>query len=217
MPETDEDRFLSRREADTLVEARLTAHRREHEQSAEAIGLALEAAQDKQDLHNVAHDAAHEAHEEKHNAEAEAVKTALAAVARERTIHADAHERDHVAHQREHSLANLAIDKAETANDKRFAGTNAYREQINDMVRNLASRESVDTLNKEIDRRFEEQRKDTERRHEEMRNAIAMLERTDVKAEGKGLGQSAVIAYIVAGVSILGSLVVLSNLMTGTP
>lgn len=212
-PERASSGYLTRRETELLFESgavasaeRLADHRREHDDEANALDKALAAEKALRDAHDVAHDAAHESHEEKHVAEGEAVKTALVAVAKERSIHAEAHERDHVGHQREHTLANLAIDKAEAATDKRFSGANAYREQISDMVRNLASRESVDVFVKEVDRRFED-----------MRVSIRALETTDVKAEGKGLGQSAVIAYIVAGVSIIGSLVVLSNLLVGTP
>jgi len=97
----------------------------------------------------------------------------------------------------------MAIGKAEQANDKRFESANAFREQINDILRAVATKEALEALQKEIDRRFED-----------TRLSIRTLETTDVKAEGKGIGQSALIAYIVAGVSILGSLVVLSNLLT---
>jgi len=191
MPE-DPNGYLTRREAELLVEStaaaaaeRLATHRRE------------------QDAHDVTHDKAHEAHEEKHKGENEAIKTALSAVARERDIHAAAHEKEHEGHQRMHGLNNLAIDKAEQATDKRFISSNGWREQLDGMVRQTATKESIESHVKEIDRRFED-----------VRLSLRALETTDVKAEGKGLGQSAVIAYIVAGVSILGSLVVLMNLVT---
>ncbi len=226
--ELDEDRFLTRREADVLfaqntlrAEERSEAHRREHEQVADAIDKALAAEKAQNDQHKDAHDKAHVSHEEKHKSEAEAVRTALAAVARERNIHAEAHDREHLGHQREHGLNNLAIDKAESANDKRFSSTNAYREQINEMIRQLAPKETLDVFIKEVDRRFEDARKDTERRHEELRHAITTLERTDVKAEGKGIGQGAMVAYIVTAVglvgTILGILIVASNLLTTAP
>ncbi len=215
MPEPDRDsnEFLTRREAELMIEAgtaasaeRLATHRREHEKQEEAIDKALAAEKAQADQHNIAHEKAHESHEEKHLSENEAIKTALSAVAREREIHATAHVKEHEGHQLMHGLNNLAIDKAEQATDKRFGAANAYREQIDGMIRLLASKEAVESLQKEVDRRFEE-----------MRLSIRTLETTDVKAEGKGLGQSALIAYIVAGVSIIGSLVVLSNLLTGAP
>ncbi len=227
MPD-NENGYLTRREAELMVDTgsaasaeRLDNHRREHNQEGEALDRALTAEKVLRGAHDVAHAAAHESHDDKHNSEGQAVRTALAAVDRERIIHAGAHEREHTGHQREHALANLAIEKAESATDKRFASTNAYREQINDMIRNLASRELVDGLVKDVDRRFEEQRKDTERRHEELRHAIATLERTDVKAEGRGLGQGAVVAYIVTAFGlisvVLGIVIVLSNVLTSKP
>ncbi len=203
--EPDEDRYLTRREAEVI-----------HANSADAIDKALETERVLAHEHNLAHAKAHEAHEEKHDSENEAVKTALAAVDRERNIHADAHDREHLGHLREHGLNNLAIEKAESATDKRFASTNAFREQLNDMIRQLAPKETLDVFTKEVDRRFEDARKDTERRHEELRQAITTLERTDVKAEGKGIGQGAMIAYIVTAISVLGSLIVLVNLLTAS-
>lgn len=220
------DAYLTHREADILTEQseradeeRLEAHRREHEQERVALTLAMALTQKQHDAHNEAHDDAHTSHAEKHVSENVAVQTALAAVARERTIHAEAHERDHAGHQREHALNNLAIDKAEAATDKRFASSNAFREQLNDMIRQLAPKETLEVFVKDVDRRFEESRKDRERRHEELRQAISILERTDVKAEGKGMGQGAMVTYIVTAVGLVGSLlaivIVLSNVLIG--
>ncbi len=222
---TNRDEFPTRRESDLLLqqvtastEERLESHRREHAAEGVALGLAMASAKQMQDQHNETHDAAHIAHTEKHGSEELAVQTALIAVSRERAIHAGAHEKEHDGHQREHGLNNLAIDKAESATDKRFSTTNAYREQINDLIRNLATRDSVDVIIKDVDRRFEESRKDRERRHEELRLAITSLERSDVKAEGKGIGQGATVAYIVTAVGLVGSVlaivIVLSNVLT---
>ncbi len=222
---THRDDFPTRRESDLLLqqvtastEERLESHRREHEAEAVALNLALAHTKLVQDQHNFTHADAHTAHAEKHGAEDLAVSTALRAVATERQIHATAHEKEHDGHQREHGLNNQAIDKAEAATDKRFATTNAYREQISDMIRSLASRDSVDVITKDVDRRFEEARKDRERRHEELRLAIITLERTDVKAEGRGLGQGAVVAYIVTAVGLVGSilaiLIVMANVLS---
>ncbi len=228
MTADDGDAYLSRRESDILIqqgmqasEDRVEAHRQEHAAEAVALGLAMAAAKEMQDQHNTAHESAHVAHHEKHASEGTAVKTALAAVATEREIHAKAHEKEHDGHQREHGLNNLAIDKAESANDKRFSSTNAYREQLNEMIRQLAPKEALDVFVKDVDRRFEESRKDRERRHEELRHAISALERTDVKAEGKGIGQGAVVAYIVTAIGLVGSVlaivIVLSNALTTGP
>ncbi len=222
---THRDDFPTRRESDLLLqqvtastEERLESHRREHAAEGVALGLAMASAKQMQDQHNETHEAAHIAHQEKHASEAHAVSTALKADSNERKIHSEAHDREHSGHQREHGLNNQAIDKAEAATDKRFATTNAYREQISDMIRSLASRDSVEVITKDVDRRFEEARKDRERRHEELRLAIITLERTDVKAEGRGLGQGAVVAYIVTAVGLVGSilaiLIVMANVLS---
>lgn len=223
MTVNDRDEFPTRRESDLLLqqvtastEERLNAHRREHEAEAVALDLAMTHTKLIQDQHNIAHESAHIAHAEKHTAEALAVTTALRADSNERKIHTEAHDREHSSHMREHSLNNLAIDKAESANDKRFSSTNAYREQLNDVIRQLAPKETLEVFIKDVDRRFEESRKDRERRHEELRQAITTLERTDVKAEGRGIGQGAMIAYIVTAISVLGSLIVLVNLLTAS-
>lgn len=164
-PVSNGDMFLTRREAEILIETsaviareRLDAHRRDHAEQAEAL------------------DKAHVAHEEKHRSEAEAVKTALVAVARERTLHAQAHEREHV-------LTELAIHKAERVADKQFG---------------------------EIDRRFDE-----------MREAIRVLEQTDVRIEGHGLGRGSTVGAIVTAITVaaaaVGALVVVFNLLISTP
>ncbi len=222
---TNRDEFPTRRESDLLLqqvtastEERLEAHRREHAAEAVALDLAMAHTKLVQDQHNIAHEAAHVAHQEKHESEGLAVTTALRADSNERRIHADAHDREHHGHQREHGLNNLAIDKAESATDKRFASSNAFREQLNDVIRSLAPKETLEVFIKDVDRRFEESRKDRERRHEELRLAITTLERTDVKAEGKGIGQGATVAYIVTAVGLVGSVlaivIVLSNVLT---
>ncbi len=219
------DEFPTRRESDLLLqqvtastEERLNSHRREHEAEAVALDLAMAHTKLIQDQHNIAHEAAHTAHAEKHGAEDLAVSTALRAVATERQIHATAHEKEHEGHQREHGLNNLAIDKAEAATDKRFGVANGYREQINEMVRHLASRESVEALSKDHDRRFEDFRKEREARLDGIRHQIEILEKGVVKAEGRGLGQGAVVAYIVTAVGLVGGilaiLIILSNVLT---
>lgn len=152
-------------------------HRREHDEQREALKLAREL------------------HQETHKVSKEALKTALDAVASERKIHAEAHDREHIGHLEIHRLNNLAIEKAESANDKRFTAANGFRETFEARVRDVATKDALEAQRKESDRR------------------INILERNDVKAEGRGLGQGAVIAYIVSGVSVIGSLIVLANLL----
>ncbi len=206
MPISDnphDDDFLLRREADILIAQTATAaalalevHRREHISEEKALDRALHAVHEQDREHRLAHTAAHDSHEEKHKSEGQSVVTALEAVARERRIHAEAHEREHTGHLEIHKLNNLAIEKAEGANDKRFNAANGYREAYESRVNSAASKEALDGLRKEMDRR------------------LITLETNDAKAEGKGLGQSALTAYVVAGLSIIGSLIVVVNLLT---
>ncbi len=221
---TDE-RYLTRREAEILIanaaarqDDRAAAHAREHKQETEAIDKALVAKSEQQQQHNEAHDKAHDSHEEKHRAENEAIGTALAALDRERKIHAEAHDREHLGHQREHGLNNLAIDKAEAATDKRFTAVNGTRDQMSDLIRSLASKDTVDGLANDHSRRWEELRKELDRRFEEQRAAISALQLGDSKQEGRGLGQAATIALIVTAVgfvgTVLGIVIVISNVAT---
>ncbi len=140
------------------------------------------------------------AHAEKHGAEGVAITTALKAVATEREIHAKAHEKEHEGHQREHGLNNQAIDKAEAANDKRFDAANGLRGVYEARINAAATKEAVEDLRKELDRR------------------IGVVERNDVKAEGKGMGQGATVAYIVTAVGLVGSvlaiIIVVSNALS---
>ncbi|MBA3403956.1 MAG: hypothetical protein H0U13_04585 [Gemmatimonadaceae bacterium] len=176
--EDADDNFLTRREADILI--------RQAEHSAA----------ERFDTHQRAHDAAHKAHDEKHISTEKGIGTALDAVDRERRIHAEAHTKEHDGHQREHAQNNQAIDKAEAANDKRFAGANAFRETFEARIQASATKDAVESLRQEFDRR------------------TTVLERNDVKAEGRGLGQGALVAYILSGVGFLGSMIVLANFFT---
>ncbi len=199
----DHDDFLLRREADIMIQQgtvatdeRMAAHRREHEAEAKALALAMDSTQKLYEAHTLSHDESHTAHIEKHGSEGLAVKTALDAVARERLIHAEAHERDHAGHLREHGLAGVAITKAEEATDKRFGAANGFRETFDVRIQAGATKEAVEGMRKEYDRR------------------LAVLEQNDIKAESLKRGQGAVIAYIVTGVGLLGGLIVLLNFIT---
>jgi hypothetical protein len=117
------------------------------------------------------------------------------------------HQREHSAHAeahaREHSLNEIALGKASVANDARFHDLNEFRETLRDQADKLASQESMDAMRVEIDRRFAEATKRTDERFESNRQRIEVLEKGDVKAEGKGLGQSATVAWIVTGLTVL--------------
>ncbi len=212
-----EERYLTKREADVLVQANddakdahAEAHAQQHRLEHEALAAALTSTNLQRDQHDLAHDRDHESHEKVHLAGQVAIDKALDAVARERVIHAEAHEREHAAHLREHELDKLAITKAEQANDIRFRAGNAFREQLDIIVRTLSTKDSLDAHIKHHDQRLDE-----------LRTAIVTLEKSDVKGEGKQLGQGAVIAAIVGAVAfastVLGIIIVIVNVATSRP
>jgi hypothetical protein len=137
-----------------------------------------------------------EGHWREHELLAAAGAAIVVAHQREHTAHADAHAR-------EHALNEIALGKASMANDARFHDLNEFRETLRDQADKLASQESMDAMRVEIDRRFAEATKRTDERFESNRQRIEVLEKGDVKAEGKGLGQSATVAWIVTGLTVL--------------
>lgn len=89
-----------------------------------------------------------------------ALRVALADHEREHTVH-------EVSHQREHTQTELALTKADIASDKRFAGVNEFRAQLADQATRFATTDRLDallgaaaarndTLDREMNRRFEE-------------------------------------------------------------
>jgi hypothetical protein len=207
----EDDRFLTRREAEVIIangaaaqQERIDSHAREHAAEKIALELALEAANRERLTHEASHDREHGAHEKIHANERAAVSTALDVVGKEREIHAHAHEREHASHIREHELDKLAVTKAEAANDIRFKSTNGYREQLDVVIRTLATKETVDGYQSH-----------TNQRMDELRDKIVAIEKGDSKAEGRQLGQGAVVGIIVTAVfvasAVLGIVVVLAN------
>jgi len=183
------------------------------------VDLALRHEEEREDAHRAAHDAEHVAHSEKHLSESRSIATALDAVNRERTIHATAHDREHENHQRQHGFGQLAIDKAEQASDKRFDAVNGTRNQMNDLIGKLASKDTVEGMAADFARRWEENRKELDRRFGELHTSVVNIEKGDVKGEGKELGRNAMVAIIVTALTIVGGIVslivVVSNLATG--
>lgn len=205
------------------------AHTDKHKAEGESVKTALAAVERERSVHAIAHDREHTGHALTHQQEQLAVKTALDAVGRERDIHAAAHEKEHHAHLREHELNTLAITKAEKASDDRFHAVNEFRSQLSDVIGTLASKEAVealakdnerrwDEIRKDLDRRFADASKQTQERYEANRASIIAIEKGDVKQEGKGLGQTWVFAGIVTVISVVGAVlgivVVLANLAT---
>lgn len=195
---TDEERFLTRRETEALLEAgvqseadRAAAHAKVHETDRLAVDTALVAANRERILHDEAHDKAHEAHAAAHEQGVLAVDKALAAVQRESEIHSVAHSREHGAHEQRHEDQALAVSKSDSALDKRLES---------------------------IDRRFTDASKHTDDRYEENRRRIEALEKGDVRGEGKELGRNTMVGIIVGAIglvgTLLGILVVASNVLS---
>jgi hypothetical protein len=234
-----DDEFLTRREAEAILsssrdayEAAKEAHDAVHSTERDALLAAMSVQDRDRKTHEANHDREHELHAEKHGSEKEAIKTALDSVSRERTIHAEAHEREHISHGRVHDLGQIAVTKAEVSVEDRLKAMNEFRGQLRDQQATFVSREVVDNLAKEIDRRFNDMstsmithfqsaEKLTQDRYEANRASILALEKSDVKSEGRGIGQGAVIAAMVTAIGVVGGLlgivVVLSNLLTSGP
>ncbi len=157
-----------------------------------------------------------------HSTSEEAIRTALKAVEKLAELHNIAHSREHTAHEVRHEDGRMAVAKADAAMDKRLESLNGVYGQMREQARVFASGESVVSLQGTVDRRFEDARRDRETRHEELRVRIETIEKGDVKqlptAEGKSLGQGAMVAIIVGAVSLVGTIlgifVVLSNVLT---
>ena len=177
------DRFMTRRESDTNA----ANHEQIHVREKEALNIALDITDRDRKTHDLFHDREHDAHLVAHEKSELAVKLALEAVSRERELHNHFHDREHAAHQREHGLDKLAIDKAEQAADKLFAKVEG----------------EIKTFREDTDRRFREARELADKQHNELRLSITNIEKGDVKTEGKGIGQAAVVSYIALGVSAL--------------
>ncbi len=181
-----------------------------------------------------------QAHKSSHEIEGQAVKTALVAVQELASLHNIAHTREHTAHETRHEDQKEALRKAEMTIDKRVESINGYQAILRDQQATYITRDlseekhaekekRIEALTVDTNRRFEEVRDEAVRTNQEMRAvllaqfenlraAIVNIEKGDVKQEGKSLGQGAVVALIIGAVSLIGTvlgiLVVLSNVLT---
>lgn len=222
------DDFLGRREIDALGaanEERWAAHEREHHAHDAAHTAEREFEQERARHEEKRLGEALGAHGQKHASEEAAVQTALNAVDKLAVVHADAHYREHLNHEQRHADQQVAVSKAEAAVDKRLETMNGYAGQMREQSRTFATADRVDTLQSALDRRFVDTTKHTDDRYEENRRRIEALEKGDVsvssKAEGRSLGQGAVLGIIVTAIGVAGTLisiiVVLANIATGKP
>lgn len=227
---SDPETYLSLREARVLIaaaaaaeDARSEAHARDHAHEQEAIDKALANEARAEAQHRDSHDRAHESHEEKHSAEGRAVEKAEAAAKAALKAALDDHHREHEVHEkshnREHEFTKEALTKAEKTTDERFKSTNEFREQLRDQASTFVTRDVINTLTKEIDRRFADVEKVGSSRYETNRTSITAIEKGDLKQEGRGLGQTGALGAIVASVGfaslVIGLIVVVANLLTG--
>lgn len=207
-----------REEMLAAIDERWAAHLREHAAHEQAHERAHDADREVARLRETSAAQAFEAHEQAHFANEEAVKTALASVDRLADTHATAHEREHTAHEQRHEDQAEAIRRGEVALDKRLAALNGVYDQMREQARSFASAEVVATMQAQIDRRFEESRRERDLANETLRARVEAIEKKDVKGEGRAAGMGTFAAIIVAAItlvgSVLGILIVLSNLLT---
>lgn len=99
-------------------------------------------------------------------------------------------------HQREHVMLDRATDVAAISLDKRIEALNEFRAQLSDQSKNFTTRDLHDKLEQDFNRRLGT-----------LIDRIVLIEKGDVKQEGKGLGQASMIAAALAGLAAIGSLV----------
>lgn len=127
-------------------------------------------------------------------------------IAAQFAAHAELHKQHEVAHAREHADDELALQKAEVSIDKRLDTMNEIRAQLRDQAGTFARSEAVQAVDEALDRRYEELR------------TLIGTEREERRAnEGIKRGMSQTTAVIVAVITVIGTLlgitVILSNLL----
>lgn len=100
-----------------------------------------------------------------------------------------------------------AVAVADGVLNERLTKLNEFRAALTDQSRTFVTRDLYDKLEEQMGRRFVESSKLTDERYEANRKRIELLEKGDVKQEGKGLGQSSVAAAILAGIAAVASVV----------
>jgi hypothetical protein len=155
-----------------------------------------------------------EGHLEKHEMEQKAIEKALDQSEKSESHHRQAHTDAHLAHEKIHEVAaaahsnqhvaeQRAIDVAVAAMDKRLDTMNGVWSQYRDAVGSFVSKEVFDARFRELEKQVGAER--------------------DARREGegikKGMSQSTAIIVGVVGfaVTVLGGVVILVNVLTGTP
>ncbi len=98
-----------------------------------------------------------------------------------------------------HEASEKAIAKAEFANEKRFAAVNGFRQQLSDQAKDFMPRELAES---QVD---------------ELRKEVSLLRQGQTTSEGKSAGSAATLGYLVAGATLIISIVVVGvNILLAT-
>jgi biopolymer transport protein ExbB/TolQ len=124
-------------------------------------------------------------------------------------------------HKDQHAAENRAVTAATVAMDKRLDQMNEFREQLRDQATSFVRRETLDAFIVERRHALEALGNEIDKRYEELRNLIA-TEREERRAnEGVRRGMNATTAIIVTAIGVMGTVlgivVVVVNLLTGSP
>lgn len=180
----------------TALERERKGHEAQHLSDRTALKTALDAERERLEAHRHAHEAAHAAHE---------------------ALHENAVD-SHVA---QHASENRAVMAATVAMDKRLDEMNAFREQLRDQAATFVRRETLDAFIAERRHALEAVGSEIDKRYEELRTLIATEREERRAAEGVRRGVNSSTAVIVAAIgvvgTVLGIIVVVLNLATGTP
>ena len=108
--------------------------------------------------------------------------------------HGDLHGAHERAHDREHAMTAEALDKAVQSMDRRLEGMNEFRASLKDQAGTFVR---MDTYQALLDR-------------------VIAIEKSDVKGEGKALGQAATVGAIIAAIGVAATVVSLVVLLAGS-
>ena len=101
----------------------------------------------------------------------------------------DAHRELHASHEKahdtEHAMTEQALDKAVNSMDRRLEGMNEFRSTLRDQATTFVRSDTYQAL---LDR-------------------VIAIEKSDVKGEGKQIGQAAAIGAIIAAISVAATIV----------
>jgi uncharacterized coiled-coil protein SlyX len=104
--------------------------------------------------------------------------------------------------------AQIAIDKAEAATEKRFEGVNEFRAALSDQASSFVTRQTLNALVAKLEAQIERNRDDLDMLAKKIDVREGML-------EGARLTVGNVIAIVTVGVAVIGLIVVLANYLSG--